>query len=240
MANTVDAKEFLPHPPSLTGGNVVKDADGWLIETAASHHAACPDCGVLSTSRHSTYVRTLADLPMQGLAVRLKVQVGRWRCRNARCPRQIFCQRLDQVTHRYGRETDRCRGVVQQVAHALGGRPAARLMACLGIRRSRHTMLRAIKRRAQSRHSSENIGIVGVDDWAWRKGCNSYGTILVDLEQGVVADLLPDRSAASFAKWLREHPGVRIISRDRDGIYAEGGRAGAPRAKQVADRFHLI
>lgn len=81
---------------------------------------------------------------------------------------------------------------------------------------------------------------MGVDDWAWRKRCNSYGTILVDLEQGVVADLLPDRSAASFEKWLREHPQVRMISRDRDGVYAQGGNAGAPAAKQVADRFHLI
>jgi hypothetical protein len=56
----------------------------------------------------------------------------------------------------------------------------------------------------------------------------------------VVADLLPDRSAASFAKWLQEHPKVSIISRDRDGVYAEAGYAGAPRAKQVAERFHLV
>jgi len=79
-----------------------------------------------------------------------------------------------------------------------------------------------------------------VDEWAWRKGYSGCGTILVDLEQGVVADLLPDRSAASFDKWLQEHPGVRIVSRDGDGVYAEGGYSGAPRARQVADRFHLV
>ena len=166
MANTVEAKEFLPHPASLTVADVVKDADGWLIETAASNHAACPDCGVLSTSRHSTYGRTLADLPIQGVAVRMKIRVGRWRCRNAGCDRQIFCQPLDRVSQRHGRATNRRREVVQQVAHALGGRPAERLMTCLGHSISRHTLLRAIKHRAKSCLPSESIAVVGVDEWA--------------------------------------------------------------------------
>jgi hypothetical protein len=81
---------------------------------------------------------------------------------------------------------------------------------------------------------------VGVDEWAWRKGQGNYGTILVDLEKRKVADLLPVCSADSFAGWLRQHPGVSVISRDRQGLLAEGGQAGAPQAKQVADRFHLI
>jgi hypothetical protein len=64
--------------------------------------------------------------------------------------------------------------------------------------------------------------------------------MLVDLEQGMGADLLPDRSAAAFQKWLRQHPEVRMISRDRDRVYADGGYGGAPQAEQVADRFHLV
>jgi transposase len=78
------------------------------------------------------------------------------------------------------------------------------------------------------------------DEWAWRKGYGGYGTILVDLKQSALVNRLPDRSAASFENWLQEHPEVTIISRDRDGVYAEGGYGGAPRAQQVADRFHLV
>jgi transposase len=79
-----------------------------------------------------------------------------------------------------------------------------------------------------------------MDEWAWRKGYRGYGTMLVDWEQGMVADLLADRSAAAFQKWLRQHPEVRMISRDRDRVYADGGYGGAPQAEQVADGFHLV
>jgi transposase len=78
-----------------------------------------------------------------------------------------------------------------------------------------------------------------VDEWAKRKG-QSYGTILVDLEAHRPVDLLPDKSAESFAKWLREHPGVEIISRDRGKEYIKGATEGAPEAIQVADRYHLL
>jgi transposase len=240
MANTLNEKELLPGRASLALCHVEKGAHGWVIEAVGPKTAACPDCGVLSTARHSSYVRHLKDLPVQGRPVHLKLRVGRWRCRNADCERQIFCQRLARVTHRHARETKRFGEVVQQIAYALGGRPGERLSSRLGLPVSDDTLLRRIKQWAKSRPPTKPIRVVGVDDWAWRKGYGRYGTILVDLKRRKVADLLPECSAVAVEQWLQQHPEIKIISRDRQGALAEGGRLGAPAAKQVADRFHLI
>jgi hypothetical protein len=112
-------------------------------------------------------------------------------------------------------------------------------MIRLGMPVSDTTILRDLKRSARSNANPVHVRVVGIDDWAWRKGM-TYGTVIVDLERRRVVDLLPDRSAASTAKWIEGHPEVEIISRDRAGLYAEGARAGAPQARQVADRFHLL
>ncbi len=78
-----------------------------------------------------------------------------------------------------------------------------------------------------------------MDAFAFRRGIR-YGTILVDLENRRLVDVLPDRSADTFARWLQEHLGVEVVSRDRGGQYAEAARGVAPHAVQVADRFHLL
>jgi transposase len=199
-----------------------------VVEACGSDAAACPDCGAVSSARHSRYWRHLKDLPLQGRAVKMKLRVGRWRCRNADCERQIFGERLPKVAHKHARETHRFGAVVQLVGYALGGRPGERLSSRLGLPVSDDTLLRRIKQAAKSRPAAGPIAVPGVDDWAWRKGYSGYGTILVDLQKRVVADLLPDRSAASFEQWLQQHPEVTIVSRDRHGLYAEGGRNGVP------------
>ena len=109
----------------------------------------------------------------------------------------------------------------------------------IGMPTSDDTILRCVKRRAKARNSEETTRVVGVDDWAWRKG-STYGTIIVDLERRRVLDLLPKRAAGMTADWLRQHPDVEIISRDRCGLFAQGAQEGAPQARQIADRFHIV
>lgn len=119
------------------------------------------------------------------------------------------------------------------LGHSTGGRPGERLMQRLGMPVSDDTILRQLKRDAAVAHrSNAEIRVVGIDDWSWRRA-----TIMVDLERRSVVDILDDRSVQSAARWLRDHPSVEVVSRDRCGLYAQAVSQGA---QQVADRFHLI
>jgi len=104
-----------------------------------------------------------------------------------------------------------------------------RLLARLAMRVSDNTILRQLKNYARNVGDAQPIRIVGIDDWCWRRG-DSYGTIIVDLERRKVVEVQQKRSVEDTAKWLRQHPEIEIVSRDRCGLYAQGARDGAPQA----------
>jgi transposase len=169
--------------------------------------------------------------------VRLSLLVRRFRCSAPECPRRIFAERLASVVEPYARKTTRLHEILRLVGFALGGEGGARLLWRLGMRASPSTLLRYVRGSPSVVHPQPEA--VGIDDWAFRRG-HRYATILVDLERHEVIDLLEDREAATVSAWLKRHPEIRIIARDRGGAYAEAAAKGAPQAVQVADRWHLL
>lgn len=232
--------KWSPGPGIKILGAALTVDDGWVVSAAGPEIGICPDCRRQSRSRHGRSNRNLQDLPVQGKPVTVNLLLSRWRCTNRKCERRTFTDRLPKIALPYARRTTRVVEIVGLLGHSTGGRPGERLMQRLGMPISDDTILRQLKRDAAIAHrSNTEVRVVGIDDWSWRRA-TSYGTIMVDLERRSVVDILDDRSVESAARWLRNHPSIEVVSRDRCGLYAQAVREGAPQAQQVADRFHLV
>ncbi|MEE7459898.1 hypothetical protein MFUR16E_00315 [Methylobacterium fujisawaense] len=192
------------------------------------------ECLMPSRRHHGQYERKLTDLPVQGRGILPRLRLQRFLYLDAACPRRTFSEYVEPVVRSHATRSERLRDLHRHLGLALGGAPAARLARRLAIPVSGDMVLSLV--RAALVPARPEPRVVGIDEWAWRRG-RSYGTLIVDLERHTVIDLLPDRDATSVAGWLRAHPGIEIVARDRAEIFAEGVRAGAP---QALDRFHFL
>src|SRR5918992_446404 len=215
----VFVQQFLPHLIPFRLLAYAWSDGAWHLDLKARRRSAvCPCCRHRSTAVHSSYRRTIADGPIAGIRVLIHLQVRRFFCRHAACLRRIFAEQFPTLVPVRGRHSLGVCSALRQVGLAVGGRAGARLAQALGLPGSYRTIVRLVHRAPLPSLAAPRV--IGLDEWAWRRG-RRFGTIVCDLERHRVVDLLPDRSATSVAQWLRAQPSVEIVCRDRSGLYAE-------------------
>src|SRR5713226_6718523 len=229
---------FLPLPPGLEIVSVQTVDDLLIVHVVSTKMTShCPLCFCAAPRRHSQYTRVVADLPCAGFRVQLIVHVKRFFGDTADGQRKIFTERFPTFVEPWARMTTRLCQAIEAIGMATCGEVGARLAERLALPTSPTTVQRRIM--AVPIDLVGSVIHLGIDDFALRRG-RIYGTVLVDLQRHQVIDLLPDRKAETAKTWIRAHPEIQLVSRDRGGDYATAARQGAPQAVQAADRFHLV
>ena len=188
MKTVIANHKLLPQGLSLESLSI-DPGHVYISVSSETTRTCCPICGHDSSRVHSRYTRTVSDLPWHGTSVTLEVHARRFFCDEASCERKIFCESLPDIAVR-ARKTERLEEALLAIVLELGGRAGARLAAELGILVGCDALLHRAKNLV-SDSGSEKVRVLGIDDFAFRKG-NAYGTILVDLERHKVVDLLPE------------------------------------------------
>ncbi|SEP05053.1 ISL3 family transposase [Actinacidiphila rubida] len=216
---------------------LVVSPDLLVVEAAARGKSPrCPSCATLGKRVHSSYWRTLGERPAIGRRLAIRLRVRRFFCDRKRCGRLTFVEQVEGLSERYRRSSIGLKGWLRAVAMELGGRAGERLCRALHLRAGRTRLLELLEVPEVAARAPR---VLGVDEFAFRRG-RTYGTVLVDIEAGTVVDVLPDRTSETFAAWLREHPGAAIVCRDRATAYTKAVKEAAPKAIEVADRWHLL
>jgi len=199
--------------------------------------SACPACGARSARVHSRYLRRLADAPAGAQSTAIDLLVRRFFCDNPDCPKRTFAEQVDHLTFRHGRRTLTLQRLLERLALALGGQAGSRMAGHLPVAVSGTTLLRQVHR--LDIPEANAVEVLGIDEFAFRRG-RTFGAILIDMKTRRPVDVLPDHTSETFAAWLREHPTVRLVCRDRGGAFADGAQRGRPGIPQIADRWHLL
>ena len=207
-----------------------------IYASVKSRRSRCPSCGKYSKRVHDYYYRTITDLPVFQNRTVILLKTRKFKCGNNRCHRKVFSEHTPDIV-RYSRRTSRATRILETFAIELTGRLGSILSKQMHLTVSSSTITRIAY--SQQLPDIKQPRVLGVDDWAYRKGV-SYGTILIDMETSRPIDILPSRDGQVLKDWLLKYNDVQIVTRDRASSYASAIIEACPNAVQIADRFHLL
>ncbi|WP_258141404.1 ISL3 family transposase [Escherichia coli] len=231
-------KTLLQLPCGWRCSRQIISSDGITLHLHGKRKTAqCPECFKRSDSVHSCRRCRLQHLPCSGQTLWLVFSVRHWYCRNPACSRKIFAESLAPFASSHQQSSQALQNLQRQLGLIAGGEAGKRAAMAVGLRCCADTLLRRVINTPETKQSGAPH--VGIDEWAWHRG-HRYGTLIVNLDTHRPLVLLPGRDQRTLATWFRKYPEIQVVSRDRSGVYATAAREGAPQARQVADRWHLL
>lgn len=183
------------------------------------HRHNCPDCGEEAQGYHATYMRTVQDLPIFQKNVRLNIKAYDYHCENKDCDTVSFAEDYEGFIGRSDRMTERLEKFIQTLALETNCEGAAAICSELGIRTSGDTIIRILRKLADM-PVAKCGDVIGVDDFAYRKGM-TYCTVICDGKTRQPIEILDGRDGKSLKEWLKNNKHIKKVTRDRAGTYAK-------------------
>ena len=203
---------------------------------STSESAVCSCCGTVSSRFHCSNFRHPQWMPINGMTTYAHIELNRFRCLNPECPQKTFAEEIESVKANQQR-SDLVNLVVFAVSVFCSDIATSMICREMGIDVSHDSANRLLDHIVIE--DDPDIEFIGVDDVSHRKG-QTYQTVIYDGNDHHLLALLDGRDGKTFKEWLKGHPRIKVVARDRASAYASAISEILPNAIQVADRFHIL
>ena len=219
--------------------NIALDHDGDIVHVflkSVTKSAFCPCCGAVSDKFHCTNFRHPQWMPINGMTTYAHIALNRYRCIEPECPQGTFVENLESVKA-FQHRSDLVNIVIFAISVFCSDIATSMICREMGISVSHDSANRLLDHILIE--DDPDVEFIGVDDVSTRKG-QTYQTVIYAGEDHHLLALLDGRDGKTFREWLKDHPKIKYVARDRASAYANAITEILPGAIQVADRFHLL